>query len=199
MGRSKKRAIEGLWTVVFVDESGFSPVPLVRNVWAPRGQTPVLVHNLGNREKVSAVSAVTSSRKLYFRFKEDEAIGSEDIVTFVRLLLRHIRGHVVILWDNAQQHHAKIVTALTEKYPRLRIGFLPGYSPDFNPDEGVWNHAKKVELGNLAPRDKAELVAGARGALRRLKRRPGKIAEFWRQSELPLDGMEMLLNIPEHL
>lgn len=148
---------------------------------------------------MSAVSAVTSGRKLYFRFKEDEAIGSEDIVAFVRLLLRHIRGHVVILWDNAQQHRAKIVTVLTGRCPRLRIEFLPGYSPDFNPDEGVWNHTKKVELGNFAPRDKEELVQGARGALRRLKRRPAKVGEFWRQSELPLEGMEKLLNIPEHL
>jgi putative transposase len=147
---------------------------------------------------VSAISAVTSSRQLYFRFKEDAAFSGEDVMRFVLLLLRHIRGRLVIIWDNAQQHHAKLVTELTKKHPRLRIEFLPGYSPDFNPDEGVWNHTKRVELGNFAPHDKEELVAGARGALRRLKRRPGKIGEFWRESVLPLGGMEELLNIPGH-
>ncbi len=30
--------------------------------------------------------------------------------------------------------------------PRLRLGALPPYAPELNPDEGVWNHAK----GNLA-------------------------------------------------
>ena len=198
MGRNKKRAIDGRWTVAFVDESGFSPIPLVRKVWATRGQTPTLVHNLGNREKVSAISAVTSNRQLYFRFKEDAAFSGEDVMRFVLLLLRHIRGRLVIIWDNAQQHHAKLVTELTKKHRRLRIEFLPGYSPDFNPDEGVWNHTKRVELGNFAPHDKEELVTGARGALRRLKRRPGKIAEFWTESVLPLGGMEELLNIPGH-
>ncbi len=196
MDRNKKRAIQGRWTIAFIDESGFSPIPLVGRTWAQRGKTPVLVHNQGDREKVSAISALTSGLKLYFRIKTKKAFNSEDVLKFVLLLLRHIRGRIVIIWDNARQHHAKIVTALTKKFRRVRIEFLPGYSPDFNPDEGVWNHAKRVELANFAPHGTEELVAGAEGSLSRLRRRPKKLAAFFRQSELPLRGMDRLLNQP---
>jgi len=197
VARTKKRAQEKRLTLVFADESGFAPTPVVRKTWAPRGQRPILLHRQGKWEKVGAISGVTSRRKLYFRTKEGDAINSHDAVNFIRMLLRHIRGPIAIVWDNAQQHHAKIVTALTRKYPRLRIEFLPGYSPDFNPDEGVWNHAKVVELGNYAPKDSVELRRTARAVLRRLKRRPNKITQFWTQSALTLDGLERSLNLPE--
>lgn len=197
VGGAKKGASEGRWTLAFLDESGFSPTPVVRKTWAPVGERPVLVHNQGVWEKVSAISAVTSDRHLYFRLKEGEAIRAADVALFVRALLRHVRGPVVVVLDNAGQHHARKVTGLVDRHPRLRIEFLPGYSPDFNPDEGVWNRAKVVELGNFAPRDTAELVRRARAVLRGIQRRPIQVAQCWRQSELPLEGLSVLLNPPE--
>jgi transposase len=32
---------------------------------------------------------------------------------------------------------------------RLHLEQLPGYAPDLNPDEGIWNYLKRVELGNV--------------------------------------------------
>ena len=34
---------------------------------------------------------------------------------------------------------------------------LPGYAPDLNPDEGVWNDLKRVELANVCCSDLQEL------------------------------------------
>lgn len=197
MARAKKRAQEGRWTLALVDESYFSPTPVVRKTWAPRGQRPNLIHKQGKWDKVSAISAVTSRRGLYFRLLQDDAFDKHDIAGFVQHLLCHIRGDLVVIWDNGPQHHAKVVTALPSQNDRLRIVFLPPYSPDMNPDEGVWDHTKVVELGNFCPKDTKELVSEARAALNRLRRRPAKIAEFWTQTILPLDGLESLLNIPE--
>lgn len=182
-------------TLAFVDEAAFQPTPVVVATWAPRGERPVMRDKQGNREKVSAISAVTHTKKLYFRLKTEEAINAEDVQAFVRLLLRHTRGRLAIIWDNAKQHHAKIVTAMTAKHSRLRIEFLPGYSPDFNPDEGVWDHSKVKELANFCPKDEVELLREARATLKRLKRRPTKIASFWRQTNLPRHDLESLLNI----
>ncbi len=196
VGGTKKRAQDGLWTLIFIDEAGFAPTPVVKATWAPRGQRPILLHKQGKWDKVSAISGVTSRRRLYFRLKVDDSINAQDVREFARLLLRHIRGRIVLVWDNAKQHHAKIVTAMAERFRRLRIEFLPGYSPDFNPDEGVWDQAKVVELANYAPKDTKELVATARRVLRNIKRRPNKIAQFWKQSHLPLRGLETCLNLP---
>jgi len=34
---------------------------------------------------------------------------------------------------------------------------LPGYTPDLNPDEGVWNYVKRVELANVCCSDLQEV------------------------------------------
>jgi len=34
---------------------------------------------------------------------------------------------------------------------------LPGYAPDLNPAEGVWNYLKRVELANVCCSDLREL------------------------------------------
>lgn len=183
--------------IICIDETAFSLTPTVHKTWAPVGQTPELAHNFGRWRKVNAITAVTSDRRFYFRLKEHKAINSHDVRLFLEMLLRHIEEPIVVVWDNVAQHRANRVTELAEEHERLRIEPLPPYSPDFNPDEGVFNHVKGVELANYAPASNDELVETVRATLRLYKRRPRKIMHFWRQSELPLEGMEELLNLPQ--
>src|SRR5439155_814996 len=44
LGRGKKNARRRRAWIVFQDESGVSQRPPVRRTWAPRGETPVLIH-----------------------------------------------------------------------------------------------------------------------------------------------------------
>ncbi len=46
---------------------------------------------------------------------------------------------------------------------------MPGYAPDLNPDEGIWNLLKRVELKNRCCRDLAELNLELRRAKERLR------------------------------
>lgn len=57
--------------------------------------------------------------------------------------------------------------------------------------------SRGVELAKHAPKSKDELVSTVRSTLWLYKGRWRKIMHFWRQSELPLDGMEDLLNLPD--
>ena len=55
-----------------------------------------------------------------------------------------------MIWDNAPAHRGEVV----REYLRtpglgLRLINLPGYSPDFNPDEAVWSWAREEAAGNL--------------------------------------------------
>jgi hypothetical protein len=45
---------------------------------------------------------------------------------------------------------------------------LPGYVPDLNLDESIWNDRKRVELKNRCCRDLAELAGELRRATERL-------------------------------
>jgi transposase len=50
-----------------------------------------------------------------------------------------------------------------------RVEQLPGYAPDLNPDEGIWNYLKRVEVAKICCHDLQELrmqVIRARERLR---------------------------------
>lgn len=40
---------------------------------------------------------------------------------------------------------------------RVHLEQLPGYAPDLNPEEGIWNYLKRVELGNVCCQNLAHL------------------------------------------
>ncbi len=57
----KKTARRRKAWIVFQDESRISERPSVRGTWAPRGQTPVLIHAF-NGEKISVAAALVAYR-----------------------------------------------------------------------------------------------------------------------------------------
>jgi transposase len=90
-------------------------------------------------------------------------------VTFLRHLLRHLRGPVYVLLDNASIHRGPLVRALLARHPRLRLEYFPSYAPELNPDEGVWRWTK-VELANGQPASGTVLVRDVSRSLRHFRR-----------------------------
>jgi transposase len=139
--------------IVFIDESGFLLIPNVRRTWAPKGRTPVHRHSY-RHEKVSVISGISVSPGrqrlgLYFNF-HFENIGQEHVCDFLHYLLQHLRGHVIVIWDNGKPHKGKTIREFCRRFPRLHLEAFPPYAPELNPDEGVWNYAKR-ELSNSRP------------------------------------------------
>ena len=52
---------------------------------------------------------------------------------------------------------------------RLHLERLPGYAPDLNPDEGIWNYLKRVELGTVCATGLADLRHHLRRAAVRVR------------------------------
>jgi hypothetical protein len=59
--------------------------------------------------------------------------------------------------------------SVTPTPPRSSGGGTPAYAPELNPDEGIWNLLKRVELRNLCCNDLAELRLELRLAAARLR------------------------------
>ena len=121
---------------------------LVRT-YAPVGQTPILRVAL-TREHLSAIGGFTPQGRIFMQTQE-RAYRAEDVVKFLRLLLRKISGKLLVIWDGAPIHRAKIIKEFLAAgaAKRLHLERLPGYAPDLNPQEGVWNLLKRRELKNL--------------------------------------------------
>lgn len=134
-------------------------IPNVKRTWAPRGHTPIHYHKL-SREKISAISALTvSPQKRWLRlythlWKND--VSSEEVIIFLEELVQHLRGNIIILWDNAMIHKSGLVASFVEKYPRVRLEHFPAYAPELNPTEYVWNQDDQA-LSNTSPQSLVEL------------------------------------------
>ncbi|MGR3316892.1 MAG: transposase, partial [Candidatus Anammoxibacter sp.] len=77
----------------------------------------------------------------------EKRIASDEIIEFLMQMLKHHkRRHLVVVMDKATPHTSKKTQAFIESRKRLHVFYLPSYSPDWNPDEKVWNHLKYQEL-----------------------------------------------------
>ena len=141
----------------FQDEANVSLTALLAKTWAPRGQTlkqPVT----GKRGGVAALSAIASRGRLIFRL-HDGRIASPQVIEFLSPMLRHHpRRHLAVVMDRAPPQVSKVTSGYIERPPRLHVFHLPADSPDWNPDEKVWNHLKHQELKGHQARTKAELT-----------------------------------------
>jgi len=178
--------------LVFLDESGFQLNPCVRRTWAPRGQTPIL-DAWDRRDKLSVISSITVSPKagrlnLYFDVLADNANAhAVDIVAYLKLLKKHLRGPLTVIWDGSNIHsQSKLVRAYLAEHPEIVVATLPGYSPDLNPDEQVWGWTKYGQLANLAAEDNDELRDAVISKLVELREDPLKLQAFVEHSGLLL-------------
>lgn len=146
--------------------------------------TPVLIHRY-SWPKFSAISGVSTDRRLFMLVRRG-SISKLQHVIFLRHLLRHVRGRIILVWDNLRAHKARMVQDFVYQHRRrLSIEFLPPYAPELNPDEWLWRHLKHVELPNFAPNDLPELKKQLRLSVMRVRMRPNLIHSFFRASSLP--------------
>jgi transposase len=183
----KKNAARLAAHLVFIDESGFLLIPSVRKTWSPIGQTPIFHHRYRN-DRISAISGIAVSPKrfhctLYCQLYEDNIQG-EEVVVFLRHLLRQIPGHLVVLLDNGTTHRGNSVEELLSRTSRLHLEPFPPYAPELNPDEGVWNHLKKT-LANGRPDTQADLMDVLSDEICKLATSQQLLSGCIKQSDLP--------------
>jgi transposase len=170
-------------TIYFADEAGIRSDYHAGTTWSPVGQTPV-VANTGARFSVNMISAVSAKGALRFAVYE----GTATAVTFTdfcKRLLHDAAGPVYLIVDGHPAHRATAVKEFAAASEgQLMLFFLPGYSPELNPDEWVWKNVKHDRIGKTGVTSKADLKAKAIGALRRLQKRPGLVRAFFADPHL---------------
>lgn len=132
---------------------------------------------------MAAIAGVTTWN-FYFQLHPG-AIRSEQVIEFLRALLRHVHGHMTIVLDGLRAHWSAAVRQfVAEQSGRIVLERLPAYAPELNPVEYLWGYWKKTAMANFCPANYAELDARARESLRRLRRRKTLVTAFWTQAHL---------------
>jgi transposase len=172
-GHKKKARRQKAW-IFFQDESGVSQRPSIRRTWAPQGETPVLIHAF-NWKKMS-ISAALGYRwdgtrcRLFFQTR-DGSYNSQSLIAFLEELRRERRGHKVILvWDGLPAHKSRAMQEyLWQQRHWLSVQALPGYAPDLNPVETLWENIKGQELANRCAEDLKEVDRALRSGMARVE------------------------------
>ena len=163
---AKYRAI-----LYFQDESNISLTAILGKTWSFRGQTPIQ-RVTGKRGGVAAMSAISKSGQLVFRLHQ-KRITSVEMIDFLTQLLKHHKNrHMVVVMDQATPHTSEKTRSFINKQKRLHVFYLPPYSPDWNPDEQVWNYLKHEELKSHQARTKDELNVLANRKLDSMSKNP---------------------------
>jgi transposase len=174
--------------VYFGDESGVRSDAHAGTTWAKRGQTPV-VSATGARFSLNMLSAVGPRGELRFMVT-DRRVNAGLFCKFLDRLMHGEDGHVFLILDGHPTHKAKAVRRHVEKYEgRLRIYFLPPYSPELNPDEYVWGWVKTHRVGRQVYASKLELRALLTRALRSLQMHADTIIGFFGAPDVAYIGV----------
>jgi transposase len=137
--RAYAKAIEA--QIFFLDETGIRSDATLGRTWAPRGETPI-VKTYGQRQSVNAISAVNSAGAFWYE-TFNGTLNASRFEGLLRNFMARRKRPVILVLDGHPAHRAKSIFQYVQSLKgRLEIHFLPGYSPDLNPDEHVWAYLK---------------------------------------------------------
>src|SRR5918912_2670249 len=164
--------------VLWGDETGLRPDDVRGRGSAPRGRTPeVRVDH--KRANLGLISAVTNRGELRWMVL-DGAVKAPDLLRFLARLVRDAGQKVFLILDRLPVHRsAKLRDWLVGREAEIEVLYLPGYSPELNPDEGVNGDLKQAVTRQEPARSKAQLKRAVVGHMRRLSKRPDRVRSFF--------------------
>ena len=136
--------------IFFVDEAHFRADVELRAKWVLRGE-PALVDTNSPKfgEKATYYSAVCLETGEVAAMSVLGNTNAETSVAFLKQLREKHAEPLIVIWDNGPAHHGpEIREYLTTPDLKLRLVALPGYSPDFNPDEAIWDWIREDVTAN---------------------------------------------------
>lgn len=171
-------------SIYWGDETGLRSDHQTGRSYGLKGKTPV-IPSTGKRFSASMISAITNRGKLNFMIFEE----SFRVTVFLRFLTRLIKQamgkKVFLIIDRHPVHRAKLVHKWLGQHEReIEIIYLPGYSPELNPDE-LWNQdVKSNALGRRRPSNKAEMKSDILSYARSTQKRPDIVLNFFNEEHV---------------
>ena len=108
-------------------------------------------------------------------------MNSEKFIEYLMQLRSDTGQAIFVIADNARYHHSKKVQAfLEERQGDIMVAFLLAYSPELNPDEQVWNHAKAEVGKKSAIRNKEDMKQVILSAMKAIQEKTELVKSFFK-------------------
>ena len=152
--------------------------------WGKKGETPI-VEATGARHGMSLISAISSRGHMRFMIKEKGGVNAAVFIEFLKRLIAGTKRAIFLIVDRGPAHIAKKTRTFVETLKgKLRLFYLPPYSPDRNPDELVWKHLKADTVGRMVVIGRDDFKRKVRSSMRQLQNNPSKIISFFQKPSL---------------
>lgn len=180
--RAEAKAVKAL--VFFGDEAAVRSDYHAGTTWGEFGRTPV-ASTTGARHRVNMISAVSPQGKLHFRLVENN-VDADAFIAYCEALRDDYRGRIIYLVVDGHSAHRATKTKewVAAQHGQFKLFYLPGYSPQLNPDEWIWKNVKHDRIGRAGITSLEDLRCKAAAALRRIAEAPSLIMAFFRDPDL---------------
>jgi transposase len=173
---ARAKAAGGL--VFWGDETGLRADDVRGLSYAPRGRTPTL-RVAHRRAGLGLISAVTNKGELRWMVL-DGAVTAPSLIRFLSRLVRDAGRKVFLVLDRLPVHRsAKVRAWLAGREAEIEVFYLPPYSPELNPDEGVNADLKQAVARKAPARSKPQLKRVAIGHMRKLSKLPHRVRSLF--------------------
>ncbi|WP_231714225.1 IS630 family transposase [Desulfosarcina ovata] len=117
--------------------------------WADPKAPPILKTNTG-RKRLNILGAYNPDSLEFVHLTGEENCNAERVIEYLDVVLNAYRHSpaIVLFLDNATYFKAEIVTTWLMEHPKLKLEFLPPYSPNLNLIERFWRFVKEHLVRN---------------------------------------------------
>ncbi len=132
------KALKDKGTVILTeDEMVLSTQTTTQKIWLKQGDYPK-IEVASQRRQRSIYGFLNIKTGQEHAFKKPRQNSEMTIECLKAIRNRYKDKEILLLWDNAQWHHAGMVKAFTQNDQHIEVIPFPAYTPEENPQEHVW-------------------------------------------------------------
>lgn len=178
-----KRAKAEKALIYWGDEMGLRSDDQAGRSYAPKGKTPV-IPGTGQRFRCNVVSAITNRGHISFMVIK-KGFTAPVFVQFLRRLIQQSKRRVFLIVDGHPVHRSRRAAAwLAHHAEQIQVFFLPGYSPELNPDEMLNQDVKSNAVGRKRARTQKQMMTNVRRYLDNRRDNPELVARYFHEASV---------------
>lgn len=130
--------------LMFQDEARFGRMARIRRCWAPAPLRPVVCN--GYEREFTYVYGGVSPLQGQLDWNLSAKMNTTQMAAFLSQVSQaHAQEFIIMVVDGASSHKAKELIVPEN----IRLIRLPGYSPELNPQEHIWDEVREKAFPNL--------------------------------------------------